>query len=328
MKNEMQSVFDNPGVWSFVLNPQTVIEAKLPFELAPGSFIDVASSEQRERIKNELSKLLGNRSFARPEDYYESTVVTETNSQGGVSWHYEPLPQTEWRYYVVTTPDNGTTNYNLHLAAGISGTPLDIGGLYFFKAGGIASRYYSLNNYFNDITLHPVVNISVASLKEISLIHSSYMEFTNGGVGEAKFPEIQRAVTMFDSLSALPSNSEFHVLGLFAIIEMLITHNPKLEDRGDSITHQMKSKIPLLSNRFDRPLDYSLFQDSSKEKIWSALYKYRSTLAHGGVPDFGGRELQILKSSNNAKIFLKETVKTLLRHSLKEPQLLKDLREC
>jgi hypothetical protein len=109
---------------------------------------------------------------------------------------------------------------------------------------------------------------------------------------------------------------------------MLITHNPKLEDRGDSITHQMKSKIPLLSHRFDRPLDYSIFQDANKEKIWSALYKYRSAIAHGGVPDFEDKELRVLKDSSNAKIFLKETVKALLRHCLKEPELFRDLREC
>lgn len=329
MDNKNESVFDNPGVWAFVLNPQTVIEAKLPFELAPNSFIDVASSEQRERIKNELSKLVGNKSISRPEDYYESTIVIEKKSQGGLSWHYEPLPKTEWRYYVVTTPDNGNTNYNLHLAAGISGTPLDIGGLYFFKANsGVASRFYSLKNYFSENHPHPIVRINEASLKEISSIYRSYMDVTNCGTGEAKFPEIQRAVVMFDSLSALPSNSEFHVLGLFAIIEMLITHNPKLEDRGDSITHQMKSKIPLLSNRFDRPLDYSLFQNASKDKIWSALYKYRSALAHGGIPNFGDQELKVLKDSNSAKLFLKETVKALLRHCLKEPQLFKDLRGC
>jgi hypothetical protein len=328
MEDKKESVFDNPGVWAFVLNPQTVIEATLPFELAPNSFIDVASSEQRERIKNELSKLVGNRIFAGPEDYYESTVVTETDAQGGMRWHYEPLPPTEWRYYIVTTPDNGNTNHNLHLAASISSTPLDIAGLLFFKAGGVGSRFYSLKNYFNDITLHPIVRINEASLNEISLIYRSYMDLTNGGIGEVKFPEIQRAVTMFDSLSALPPNSEFAVLGLFAIIEMLITHNPKLEDRGDTITHQMKSKIPLLSHRFDRPLDYSFFQDTNEEKIWSALYKYRSALAHGGAPDFCSKELRVLKDSKTATIFLKEVVKALLRHSLNEPQLLRDLRNC
>lgn len=328
MENKKESVFDNPGVWAFVLNPQVVIEADLPFELAPNSFINIASSEQRERIKDEISKLIGNRTFASPEDFYESAVVSETNSQGGTSWRYESLPPTEWHYYVITTPDNGNTNHNLHLAASISGAPLDFTGLYFFKANrGVASNFNRLNKYFNYVTHYPLLKINEESLAEIALIYRAYMDFTNGGIGEVEFPEIQRAVTMFDSLSALPLNSEFTVLGLFAIIEMLITHNPKLEDRGDSITHQMKSKMPLLSRRFDQPLDYSFLQDANKEKIWSALYKYRSALAHGGVPDFS-KELKVLRDAQTAKTFLKEAVKSLLRHSLKEPQLFRDLREC
>lgn len=48
---------------------------------------------------------------------------------------------------------------------------------------------------------------------------------------------------------------------------------------------------------------------------------------HGGVPDFQG-DLQILRDANNAKSSLKEVVKALLRHSLQEPQLYKDLRAC
>jgi len=154
------------------------------------------------------------------------------------------------------------------------------------------------------------------------------MQVTQGISGQGDFPEILRAMNMFDSLSLLPVKSEFHVLGLFAIIEMLITHNPKLEDRGDSITHQMQSKIPLLSRRFDRQLDFSsFFGNATEKKVWAALYKYRSALAHGGVPDFQG-DLQILKNANNAKAFLKEVVKALLRHSLQEPQLYRDLRAC
>jgi len=127
---------------------------------------------------------------------------------------------------------------------------------------------------------------------------------------------------------ALHSMSDFLCLGLFAIIEMLITHNPRLEDRGDSITHQMKSKMPLLSRRFDRPLPLSeYFGDTGSEKIWSSLYSYRSSLAHGGVPNFG-KDHRALVSKENADKFLLVTVKSLIRHALREPHLYSDLRAC
>jgi hypothetical protein len=99
-----------------------------------------------------------------------------------------------------------------------------------------------------------------------------------------------------------------------------------LKDAGDSITHQMKGKIPLLSKRFRRPLDYSPFGNISEDKVWSRLYSYRSCLAHGGVADFKRGDLTLLKSQGHAIAFLRQAVRSLVRHSFKEPQLLRDLK--
>lgn len=325
-EEELQSGPRDLGVWAFVLNPQIVIEAELPFELAPNCFIDNATEEQRERIRKALSTLVVNPWSDRPERFYESEMIL-TPTKTGPSWHYEPLPESKWHYYVVTTQDNGNIINNLHYAANISETPLDLGGLSFNKFG-MGFRQASLQNHFDIVAQHPAIKVSRESLANISLIYRSYMEITKGGDAGTDFPEIQRAMRMFDALSLLPQNSEFHVLGLFAIIEMLITHNPKLEDRGDSITHQMQSKIPLLSRRFDRSIGFSSFFPNIPETtIWTALYKYRSVLAHGGVPDFQ-KSLVALKDAGNAKEFLKVMVKALLRHCLKEPYLYKDLRGC
>ena len=326
-KEASQSVSENYGIWAFVLNPQIVIDTELPFELIPNCYIDKATKEQRERVKNALSYFVGSHPMmSRPESYYESEIVYETNANGR-SWHYVELPESKWHYYVVTTPDNGSINHDLHLAANISDTPLNLTGLTFRKSG-MGSRQGTFHNYFDLGAEHPVIRVSKESLNDISLIYRSYLDATKRGLEGTTFPEIQRAMNMFDSLSLLAQNSEFHVLGLFAIIEMLITHNPKLEDRGDSITHQMQSKIPLLSRRFSKALDFSSFLSNiSEKKIWAALYKYRSILAHGGVPDFQN-DLNVLKDASNAKAFLKEVVKALLRHCLKEPQLYKDLRDC
>jgi Apea-like HEPN len=326
-KDEAQSYKLIPGVWAFVLN-RIVIEAELPFELAPECFIDKASEEQRILIKSTLNDLVGKFSFTKPDQEYESELVLES-TQNSQSSHYEPLPKSDWRYYVVTTPDNGLTNINLNYVSNLSEVPLELGGLHFFKNAGIGFNPGVLQNHFGFGSFAPTKRISKELLLDLSNTYRSFMELTNGISGETDFPEILRAMGMFDSLHVLHPNSEFHVLGLFAIIEMLITHNPKLEDRGDSITHQMQSKIPLLSRRFDRPLEFaSFFHSTDEKKIWSALYKYRSALAHGGISNFQHKELKPLKDANNAKAFLKEVVKALLRHSLKEPQLFKDLRGC
>lgn len=318
-----QLAMRTPGVWAFVLNP-IVIETELPFELAPNCFINKASHEQIKLIKEKLATLVSSSSVTRPEYLYECAAIR----QGENSFTYEPLKNSDWKYYVITSPDNGIININLNYVSNLSDVPLELGGLFFYQNGGMGWNPAVLHNKFTFSAMHQAKKVTRESLVDISRTYSLFMEITKGIAEESEFPEILRAITMFNSLNQLPINSEFHVLGLFSIIEMLITHNPKLEDRGDSITHQMQSKIPLLSRRFDRPLDFSTFLPCTVEKkIWAALYAYRSALAHGGLPDFN-QKLQILKDAKNAKAFLIEVVKALLRHSLKEPQLYKDLRGC
>lgn len=128
-------------------------------------------------------------------------------------------------------------------------------------------------------------------------------------------------------LEALPPQSPLLFLGLFAILESLLTHPPKKTDTIDSITRQIIKKVILLDNRWDPRIDYGHFQEAKRETIWSTMYSYRSSLAHGGTPDFKG-DLQLLGDGKRALKLLKDTVKGVLRQSLIEPQLIVDLRNC
>lgn len=314
------------GCWAFVLNP-LVIEADLPFELAEGCFIDKATKEQTQIIKNSLARKIGQDVMWKPEYFYECEVIVESH-ETGTSTRYEPLQEAKWRYYVVTTKDKGTTNHILHLVSNISETALDLSSLLFYPTFGHGWHEERLHSHF-EREPKPAKKIGKVELHDLAEVYSSYVGMVGENLESETYPEISRALNMYDSLSLLRKNSDFHVLGLFAIIEMLITHNPKLEDRGDSITHQMQSKIPLLSRRFEKPLDYStFFAEKPDKKIWSALYAYRSAVAHGGVPDFHSNPLQNLVDANNANEFLREVVRKLLRQALKEPQLFRDLRDC
>jgi hypothetical protein len=57
------------------------------------------------------------------------------------------------------------------------------------------------------------------------------------------------------------------------------------------------------------------------------MYSYRSSLAHGGTPDFNGK-FQLLGNGDQALELLKYTVKEVLRQFLIEPRLIVDLRNC
>ncbi len=317
------NVFDNPGCFGFVLNPY-VIEANLPFELAPGCIIDKATDEQLQQIKTTLSGAIGESYIWKHEDIYEAEASVLLKEDGGKTWQFEPLGKSDWRYYVVATPDNGHALHNLHLASNVSNACLEISALTFFNNGGRGTRLGILHNHFFYYDPQPARRIDEGELRNIAEIYRDIV-----GLDDKLYPEIPRAMGMLDSLSFIANNSPFQVIGLFAIIEMLITHNPKLEDRGDSITHQMQAKIPLLSKRFQTPLDYSrFFSIVAEKKVWQGLYGYRSAVAHGGTPDFQSRDLKILKNAQNADAFLREVVKALLKQALKEPQLYQDLRNC
>ncbi len=69
---------------------------------------------------------------------------------------------------------------------------------------------------------------------------------------------------------------------MFSIVESLVTHQPKSSDSGESLTHQIATKLPLLQKRFQRSLDHTqYFPDLREHDLWKRLYNYRSALAHG-----------------------------------------------
>ncbi|MFM0097550.1 HEPN domain-containing protein [Paraburkholderia nemoris] len=312
---------------SFVTNLININYEALPFTFPDGSILDKATPTERESIKIRLEPLISKSGSLSLGGIFEYQHITTDLADGGYSVRTEPLPESDWKYYVVRYPGTSHLNVNLHYAASVCETPLD---LLSFSFSEVSHSWKSepLQKYFN-IGRHPgLVEVSLDSLNEISSTYELLISTTGGVSGKGAFREIIRALQMLDSLNDLPSGSGFLCLGLFAIIEMLITHNPVLEDRGDSITHQMKSKIPLLSRRFDRPLPLSnFFGEATSEKIWSALYSYRSSVAHGGVPDFDKKH-RVLVSQDNADKFLLVAVKSLIRHALREPYLYSDLRAC
>ncbi|WP_169734447.1 HEPN domain-containing protein [Deefgea rivuli] len=310
--------------WAFILNTYQ-ITCDLPFSISPTIQLKKATAEQICKIKDILNPQVSGGIIHQ----YES--LREELDQNTNSYPIRYLPEDEWRYYIVEFDQGEPERLNLQFASNVSKMPIDLSTCFYSKGrsqGMISSRPFST---FNAIPYKEPKKIGLSELEDLAEIYKQSMsvmsELSDSSV--VMFPEIQRALELLDSLSLIPGYSNFHILGLFAIIEMLITHNPKLEDRGDSITHQMHSKIPLLSNRFTKKISYTeFFGNTSEKKVWSALYKYRSAIAHGGSPDFSKGELALLKDPITAKIFLLGVVRKIIRHALIEPILYRDLREC
>ncbi len=144
---------------------------------------------------------------------------------------------------------------------------------------------------------------------------------------ESKHEGIKRAIELNWNLKRISNLNNLPILGLFMIIEMLLTHNPNDKEVGDSLTHQIKTKVAFLSPRFSKPLDYSAFGNNVKpEKIWGGLYNYRSCIAHGNHVDFANDKLRMLKDADTAFDFLNRATRTLLAHAIMEPDVINGLK--
>jgi hypothetical protein len=235
-----------------------------------------------------------------------------------------------WKYYVLSFQGNNSKISDLAKVANLTAIELEIGlqFLYHDEVGsfGIAKNPVHLSNYFLEMSHNDYINpdfitINDSHLQEIGLMYKLFCDLDKN-----KYPNIKKSIDMFNELKNLSHISSFKNLALFTIIEFLITHKPV--DTGDSITRQVSTKIPLLSHRFSQEINYSqFFQSASENTIWKKLYTYRSSIAHGSEPDFT-KELSVLRDEATVRKFLKFVVKKLLQHSLVEPQLYTDLKEC
>lgn len=151
---------------------------------------------------------------------------------------------------------------------------------------------------------------------------------------EEKFPSLVRAIEMFRDLDVNPPTPA-KMLGYFGVVESLLSHAPKPNDSADSITRQLKRNLILLNNRMDDAYKIRLdeFGGTKQDKVISKLYEYRSAIAHGG--DQAGKIAALMQIHEGwgdipdqmwPERFLRRLVKRILVHSMREPQLVIDLK--
>ncbi|MEH2077787.1 MAG: hypothetical protein V7K57_25875 [Nostoc sp.] len=304
------------------------INCDMPFKIIEDCYFQKANPIQIDQIKKYLQYSGYFPNYSRYNSYpYEFVYIETINTLNNKSVQGEPLDPENWKYYVIKFSGNNSKISDLSLTANLTEVELEFGlqFLYFeeLKNFGIQKQPTHTFNYFHEMNsgLPSTESIDSVTLQDIGSVYQNYQQ-----LDKIKYSDIKKAIDKLQELKHLPHNSEFKILGLFTIIEFLITHKPI--DKEDSIIRQVTNKINLLSNRFINKLEYSKFFINTPEStVWKKLYAYRSNIAHGGQPDFA-KELLVLKDDFTAKKFLKLVVKMLLRHSLIEPQLYTDLKEC
>ena len=314
----------------FILTPISFVGDQ-PVEIIPGHSFQKADAEQIEIIRSHLL----NFSPSKPRAFlnYEFDVHEIRKDESHTEFPLERLAQEDWRYWVITFEGVNSEIQELEFASSLLKNDLDFG---FTVIGdmlmsgpemqghynGCMWSWSTLNYLMDDIVGFPAVGISSEDIKEIGTNYTRIKDIS------PEHEAIRRAFQLFYSLKSLPRNSEMVVLGLFSVMECLLTHSPDPKDPTDSLTRQIKAKIPLLRKRFDRTLDYTAFFESANEDtVWGKLYSYRSRIVHGESAVISG-DLSILRNREKIIEFLRETVKLLLLLALREPVLLIDLKKC
>jgi hypothetical protein len=301
----------------------------LPFKISNNLRIDKPTEYQLKCIRKYLGELSKVEDFREP---FENTIIRKREKDIGDSEVYfissKPRKKNEWLYSVVKFKSEvilGFENpskelFDLHLSSLIYEKDLYILRAFHNRAywgwGNLTEQYDHLQQI-----IHRDGEI-IWTLDDLNKLKAIYEKVK---VISTNYADIYHSLKLYASIPRLVGYNELICLGLFSIIESILTHNPV--SNVDSISHQIKTKINLLSNRFDNEIDYSSFSKIQKDNLWKKLYDFRSRIAHGGQIDFE-KTFQVLEDAYTVQLFLEHFLKTLLRNALNEPQLYTDLKRC
>jgi hypothetical protein len=294
------------------------VRCALPVEVIPDHVLRRATDTEIERIQAFLAK------YGAP----HNAVIYECEPQAvdERGQHWVPVEPQLWKYYVIEPPQEGTLigglsvrdayQYDFHKAARLCQVEIKCPVV-------LGPDYNSFTSPLRRSPLPQMLQFRADDVLDDDALNELRESFDAVSAIPPAYSDIARAVDMFYHLQDLAAD-HLYVLGLFSIIECLLTHDP--EKTQHSLTHQISSKIPLLCKRMKKGIDYSTFQNASVETVWKKLYEYRSKIAHGEEPDLTGK-LALLDNRQRVSDFLDRAVKALIRHAMLEPDLILDLRK-
>ena len=129
----------------------------------------------------------------------------------------------------------------------------------------------------------------------------------------------RRILELYNSTDLITKNSSLLTLSYFSILEALLTNQDKV-----GITKQLERKTKLLFNIGGEVDHVPFFGALTNKNLWSKLYDLRSNIAHGNdyTIDINLRDFETVNA------YLDLVVSKLLRFSLRNQQLVVDLKSC
>lgn len=307
------------------------VNGKLPIEITPGYKFERANVLQVNKIKELLKERWEYSKFALPYEYrLEKFFDKESGNQ---KINRLRIPSDEWRYWVISFDDfNIDKSPNIRLAASLIDNDFDFS---FNVLGGALKSSNSPNMFFSSHAISPIIAEyltceyfhclppTIIESSELQIISKLYHQIVEV---KKKHKLMERALKRWERLRVQPQYSDLMIIGLFSVIECLITYKPNM-DKDPSLTKQVTTNMLEIEQHFDSKVDHADYFDlSDKEKLWKGLYEYRSRIVHGNQTVFTGN-IRHLKNRTAVTEFLIGIVKRLLRATLIDPSLLNSYKK-
>ncbi|MFQ6391362.1 hypothetical protein ACLNAR_26620 [Priestia aryabhattai] len=317
---DMQDIletYDTPDMHGFIFLGDLINleESEESIEIIDNHFLRRAKGEEIDHIKRELDLLVDSR-----------LMITRHESIYKKDGSLNNLRRDHWNYWIIKV-DKFESDTNPFYDA-ISLCSKDLNRLFDcvgFGDRGTTGRRFKPNIFYNFLEEVWIDNYTKSfSKKDAKEIHELHKLLSAFKAIEGNYSSIRKALQDFRMLKVVPRKTPFFFVSMFSIIESLIAHNPTSESK--SISHQLATKLFLLNRRFEEPmvLDNYFKNPASFEKTIKLLYTYRSDIAHGNSVNFD--KLQAIEGKEKASDFLYQLLKNIIIQSLREPNLITDLK--
>jgi len=313
-----------PSGITFIYSNVLFEEGDLPFQLSETMSLRAATAPEVEHLNEHLVEAYGSASkWVVPFDH----ELVEVEENGTKKTIYSQSEKKRW--WVVAFNGHNSQIINLNKISTLISPKLHFGSTFIYtepnqqgKGNGVLYGGHSQVELLAEESRKKHETVSTDELLKLNTLYGFITS------DQTKYENIKFVLELYSSSSNLRIHSGLLTLSLFSIIESLIAHKPRLTETLDSITHQIKHKLNLLSKRFDNSVKHQdYFGEIGYPKLWSKLYGLRSDIAHGQKYEFSGQN-KTLKSLKNVNKFLDKVARELIKLSIEEYELVNDLREC
>jgi Apea-like HEPN len=305
------------------------VTGTLPIIIAPGHVFRRAFSHEIKWFEELLNNFLN--LPARAFEYNSKTLKTNVSDEQ-FSYNTVELPESEWKYWVVESEprsyDKISEIKRLFLLL-----PVDLDFAFTIYANhekplgfpgylpAHVRQIYRLENLTDGLP-PALITQKIASIGDLLDCYEKIKD-------DPGYSFIKHALDNFEVVRTISDELAIKGVGLFSIIESLVSHKPDLKDPHESITKQIQNKMALLRKRYSRKIPMNEYFDKANEDTtWSKLYGYRSAIAHGDPVSFSPKGYKILRDHKTVIRFLSENIKELILFALKDPEFISDLRKC